>query len=58
MASYGQALAVREAIKKAMRWNRVARDTRNGELYHHTCNFIATHWNSRHSSKIVILTRG
>lgn len=53
MASY----SVRDAIKLAIKWHRVAIDTSNRELRVNTREFIRNHWSMRNSENVLILNK-
>lgn len=50
-----KSLNVREAIKLAIHWNRVANDTGNRELKANCREFIRNNWHMRNESKVIVL---
>ena len=54
MSTQPKAHGVREAIKQAIKWHRIAIDTGNTELQQNARDFVRRHYHSRHSKSIVI----
>jgi hypothetical protein len=48
---------VRDAIKLAIHWCRVAQDTGNRELRANAREFIRSHWRMRNEDKVIVLNR-
>lgn len=52
-----QSYGIREAIKLAIHWYRVAQDTGNREVKANAREFIRNHWHMRNTDKVIVLNR-